>query len=61
MAQVRGQKLSQMALSWILKDKRITSVLIGASRVQQITEAIESIGTCDFSQSELERIDAILN
>jgi L-glyceraldehyde 3-phosphate reductase len=61
MAQVRGQKLSQMALSWILKDKRITSVLIGASRVQQITEAIESIGTCHFSQSELERIDAILN
>ncbi len=56
----RGQKLAQMALSWILKDKRITSVLIGASKQQQVLDAIESLNRADFTTDELNRIDSIL-
>ncbi len=60
-AQKRGQKLAQMALSWILKDERITSVLIGASKPWQITDAIKSIGNTKFENSELAAIDTILS
>ena len=61
LAKARGQKLSQMALSWILRDNRITSVLIGASKVSQIKDAIECIPQTTFSHEELDRIDTILN
>lgn len=58
-ARVRGQKLSQMALSWILKDDAVTSVLIGASSGEQIRENVKVIDAPPFTAEELERIDAI--
>lgn len=57
----RGQSLAQMALSWILKDKRITSVLIGASKPEQITDSIKCLNNIVFSEEELRRINSILN
>jgi L-glyceraldehyde 3-phosphate reductase len=59
-AQERGQSLAQMALAWILKDKRITSVLIGASSVQQLEDNIHSLQNLIFSDQELESIELIL-
>jgi L-glyceraldehyde 3-phosphate reductase len=60
LAVARGQDLAQMALSWILKDKRITTVLIGASRPQQITDSIKCLDNITFSEAELKRINEIL-
>lgn len=59
MAGERGQTLAQFALSWILKDGDITSVLIGASRPQQITDCIKCIENTSFTAEELQKIDAI--
>jgi len=59
-AKERGQDLAQMALSWILKDKRVTSVLIGASRPEQVTDSIKCIKNTTFSEDELKRINEIL-
>ena len=59
-AQQREQSLAQMALSWLLKDNRITSVLIGASSVNQLKNNLESLQELSFSKSELEAIDEIL-
>ncbi len=56
----RGQKLSQMSLAWLLRHDRITSVLIGASRVSQIDDAMGIIGNHEFSQEELKAIEIIL-
>ena len=55
----RGQTLAEMALSWILKDDHVTSVLIGASKPEQILDNIGIIGHTSFSKEELEKIDAI--
>lgn len=60
LALARGQKLSQMALGWILKDKRVTSVLIGVSSGNQLAENILSLDNIKFSDEEIERIDRIL-
>jgi L-glyceraldehyde 3-phosphate reductase len=60
LAQKRGQTLAQMALSWILKDKRITSVLIGASSIQQIDDNIAALKNLVFSDEELNLIEDIL-
>ena len=60
LAKERGQKLAQMALAWILRDKRITSVLIGASKPEQITDSIKALENTSFSTEELEKIDLIL-
>lgn len=60
LAEERGQNLAQMALSWILKDKRITSVLIGASRPEQILDSIRCLENYSFTDEELNRINAIL-
>ena len=60
LAQQRGQKLSQMALAWVLRGDRVTSVLIGASKVSQIDDALGMLQQRDFSQQELAQIDAIL-
>jgi L-glyceraldehyde 3-phosphate reductase len=57
----RGQTLAQMALAWVLKDKRITSVLIGASSVQQIDDNVESLRKADFSDEELQTIEHLLH
>ena len=55
----RGQTLSEMALSWILKDGIVTSVLIGASKPSQILDNIKALGNTTFSAEELKRIDEI--
>lgn len=60
LAQSRGQKLAHMALSWILKDNRITTVLIGASKPEQITDSIKALDNIVFSEAELKLIDEIL-
>ncbi|MBD8215791.1 L-glyceraldehyde 3-phosphate reductase [Erwinia persicina] len=60
MAQRRGQKLSQMALAWVLRGDRVTSVLIGASKTSQIDDAVQMLGNRNFSADELAEIDAIL-
>ncbi|MDO5136203.1 MAG: aldo/keto reductase [Eubacteriales bacterium] len=59
LAAERGQTLAQMALSWILKDDGVCSVLIGASRPSQITENISIVENTAFSQEELDKIDEI--
>ncbi|QWA09598.1 L-glyceraldehyde 3-phosphate reductase [Sodalis ligni] len=59
-ALARGQKLSQMALAWILRGDRVTSVLIGASKPEQIEDAVGMLSNREFSADELSQIDAIL-
>ena len=53
----RGQSLAQMALAWVLKDSVVTSVLIGASRPQQILDNLECVSSAPFTREELEIID----
>ena len=56
----RGQSLAQMALAWLLRDKRVTSVILGASRPEQIIENVQALKKIEFSADELARIDRIL-
>lgn len=60
MAQQRGQSLAQMALAWVLKDKRITSVLLGVSRKEQLLDSLKALEAGPFSQEELTQIDQLL-
>ncbi|NLU90611.1 L-glyceraldehyde 3-phosphate reductase [Chitinophaga sp. Ak27] len=60
LAQQRGQSLAQMALAWILKDKRITTVLIGASSVAQLDDNLYTLKNTSFSKEELDAIETIL-
>jgi len=60
LAKERGQTLPQMALSWLLKDEDVTSVLVGASKPDQILENIKAAGNTIFTQEELEIIDRII-
>ncbi len=60
LAEQRGQSLAQMALAWVLKDKRITSVLIGASSSEQLLDSIKCMDNTHFSQEETERIEMVL-
>ena len=55
----RGQSLAEMALAWLLKDPRITSVLVGASRAEQLLTNIRAINSAAFSEEELKEIDKI--
>jgi len=59
-AQQRGQKLAHMALSWLLKDDRVTSVLIGASKPEQVLDSLQSLNNITFSEEELTAINTIL-
>ena len=59
-AQSRGQKLSQMALSWVLHNKAVATVLIGASRPAQIVENAECIKKLDFTDEEINAIEDVL-
>ncbi|MEN4786130.1 L-glyceraldehyde 3-phosphate reductase [Pantoea agglomerans] len=59
-AQQREQKLAQMALAWVLRDERVTSVLIGASKTAQIDDAVAMLARRQFSDGELAAIDAAL-
>lgn len=61
LAEQRGQKLAQMALSWLLRDKRITSVLIGSSKPDQITDALGALDNTNFGEEELKLIENILS
>ncbi|MDF2515821.1 MAG: L-glyceraldehyde 3-phosphate reductase [Sphingobacterium sp.] len=56
----RGQSLAQMAIAWLLKDKRLTSVLVGARNSEQLTDSLKSLDNLSFSPEELKRIEAIL-
>ncbi|RSK49989.1 L-glyceraldehyde 3-phosphate reductase [Hymenobacter rigui] len=60
LAQERNQSLAQLALSWILRDERITSVLIGASKPEQLTDSLRCLENLQFSPEELARIEAVL-
>ena len=60
LAEERGQNLAQMALAWILKDKRITSVLIGVSRPEQVLDSIRCLDNYSFTKEELKKINTIL-
>jgi len=59
-AKNRNQNLAQMAISWILKDDRITSVLIGASKTDQIIDSLKATENTSFSDDELNNINAVL-
>jgi L-glyceraldehyde 3-phosphate reductase len=59
-ARQRGQSLAQMALAWVLRDPRVTSALIGASRASQIVENVAALEKAQFGEDELAAIDAAL-
>jgi L-glyceraldehyde 3-phosphate reductase len=61
LAAARGQSLAQMSLAWVLRDGRMTSALIGASRVEQIEQNVAALANLTFTGEELAGIDAILN
>jgi len=57
----RGQTLAEMALAWLLKDKRVTSVIVGASTVAQLMDNLKALDHLEFSDEELMLIDSILS
>lgn len=59
LARERGQSLAEMALAWLLRDARVSSVIIGASSVEQIAQNLRALQSPVFSDGELERIDGI--
>ena len=59
-AKERGQSLAQMALAWVLRGGRVTSALVGVSRVSQIEDNVKALDNLEFSEEELKRIDEIL-
>ena len=58
-AQERGESLAQMALKWVIRDGVVTSVLIGASKAEQILDNLKVIASAPFSEEELRKIDEI--
>jgi L-glyceraldehyde 3-phosphate reductase len=60
MAGQRGQTMAEMALAWALRDKRVTSLIVGTRNVRQLKDNLKALENTSFSQEELERIDAIL-
>lgn len=60
MAKERGQSLAQMALAWVLRDERVTSVIIGSSSVNQLNDNLGTLKNLHFSQNELDAIEEIL-
>jgi L-glyceraldehyde 3-phosphate reductase len=60
LAQSRGQSVAQLALAWVLRDSRMTSALIGASRVEQVEQNVAALANLRVSSAELAKIDAIL-
>ena len=59
-AEKRGQSLAQMAIAWLLKDQRVTSVLVGVSRPDQLVENVNSLGNLVFEEGELKEIEKCL-
>jgi L-glyceraldehyde 3-phosphate reductase len=60
LAQARGQSLAQMALAWVLRGGKVTSALVGASKVSQIEENVAGLANLEFTAEELQGIDRIL-
>ncbi len=60
LAAERGQPLASMALAWVLRDRRVTSAIIGASKVSQLEQCVAAAASAPLSSEELKRIDAIL-
>ena len=60
LAEKRGQSLAQMAIAWLLRDNRVTSVLVGASSVTQLEDSLQTLKKKDFNQDELKQIEQIL-
>jgi len=60
LARRRGQTLAQMALAWLLRDGRVTSAVIGASKPEQVAECVAALANTRFDRDELDAIDAIL-
>jgi L-glyceraldehyde 3-phosphate reductase len=60
LAQSRGQSVAQLALAWVLRDSRMTSALIGASRVEQVEQNVAALANLRFSSAELAKIASIL-
>ena len=60
LAKKRSQSLAQLAIAWLLKDNRITSILIGASKVEQVEDCVNSINNLNFNKEELNEIEKIL-
>ena len=59
-AQQRGQSLAEMAVAWVLRDPRVTSALVGTSKVQQVDDNIAALKNLSFPSEELRKIDGIL-
>lgn len=60
LAKARGQSMAQMALAWVLRDKAVTSALVGASRVSQVEDSVAALEKLEFTKDELKAIDGIL-
>ncbi len=60
LAEKRSQSLAQMAIAWLLRDNRVTSVLVGASSVTQLEDSLQTLKNKDFNQDELKQIEQIL-
>ena len=60
LAENRGQSLAQMAIAWLLKDQRISTVLVGVSRTEQLLDNLEALKNLNFSEAELKEIESIL-
>jgi L-glyceraldehyde 3-phosphate reductase len=60
LAKQRGQTLAQMSLAWVLRDKRVTTVLIGASKVKQLEQNVAALDNLSFADEELDKIEKIL-
>ena len=59
LAEQRGETLAQMALSWVLADKRVTSVIVGASSVTQLADSLSSVSAPSFTEEEMAMIDRL--
>ena len=59
-AEARGQSIAQLAIAWVLRDPRVTTALIGASKISQLEECIAAAPNASFDEAELARIDVIL-
>lgn len=60
-ANARGQSLAQMAIAWLLKDERVTSVLVGVSKESQLLDNVKALQNTTFTKEELDQIDQIIN
>lgn len=61
MAALRGQTMAEMALAWALRDKRVTSLIVGARNLEQLQDNLKALENISFSAEELQQIDAILD